>query len=295
MRMALITDDGLAQLWPASPLEDRVALVTGCGRTNGIGAGIVRVLAAAGAAVVATDVEPSGARGDYLGPELESHRSYGLPGLVSDLRALGVRADSATGDITSEDDAERMVHHAIDTFGKLDILVNVAAAPHGDEWGEIDNVEVAEWDRVLRVAGRGTFLMTRAAVPGMREQQWGRIVNISSVAGKAGRRHNFTYSASKAQLLGFTRSLALDLAPFGITVNAICPGPINTSRLRSQTRRAGTEDAETRIAERGKHLPVGRLGEPEDIGSMCAFLCTDMASFITARDINVDGGEEPTS
>jgi NAD(P)-dependent dehydrogenase (short-subunit alcohol dehydrogenase family) len=188
-----------------------------------------------------------------------------------------------------------MVNHAVDTFGKLDILVNVAAAPHGSEWGEIDDVPVADWDRVLAVAGRGTFLMSRAAAPGMREQRWGRIVNISSVSAKAGRRHNFTYSASKAAILGFTRSLALDLAPFGITVNAICPGPINTSRLRSQTRRAGIDDPEARIAARGKELPVGRLGEPEDIGSLCAFLCTDLASFITARDINVDGGEEPTS
>jgi 3-oxoacyl-[acyl-carrier protein] reductase len=292
--MALITSEHLEHLWPASPLKDRVALVTGCGRTNGIGAGCVRVLAAAGAAVVATDVEPSGARGDFLGPELEAHAKYGLPTLVSDLRASGAEADFVTGDVTSEADAERMVGHALETFGKLDILVNVAAAPHGGEWGEIDKVAVADWDRVMAVAGRGTFLMTRAAVPGMREQRWGRIVNISSVAGKAGRRHNFTYSASKAAVLGFTRSLALDLAPFGITVNAICPGPINTSRLRSQSRRAGIEDPEERIAARGKDLPVGRLGEPEDIGSLCAFLCSDLASFITARDINVDGGEEPT-
>jgi NAD(P)-dependent dehydrogenase (short-subunit alcohol dehydrogenase family) len=293
--MALITSEELAQLWPASPLKDRVALVTGCGRTNGIGGGCVRVLAAAGAAVVATDVEPAGARGDYLEPELEAHASYGLPALVADLRASGAEADFVTGDVTSEADAQRMVGHAIETFGKLDILVNVAAAPHGREWGEIDDVAVADWDRVMAVAGRGTFLMTRAAVPGMREQRWGRIINISSVAGKAGRRHNFTYSASKAALLGFTRSLALDVAPFGITVNAICPGPINTSRLRSQSRRAGIEDPEARIAARGKDLPVGRLGEPEDIGRLCAFLSSDLASFITARDINVDGGEEPSS
>lgn len=293
--MALITEERLAELWPASPLKDRVALITGCGRTNGIGAGCVRVLAAAGAAVIASDIEPSGARGDYLGPELEAHASYGLPALVSDLRASGAEADSVTGDVSSEVDAQRMVKHAVDTFGKLDILVNVAAAPHGGEWGEIEDVAVADWDRVLAVAGRGTFLMSRAAVPGMRDQRWGRIVNISSVTAKAGRRRNFTYSASKAAILGFTRSLALDLAPFGITVNAICPGPINTSRLRSQTRRAGIEDPEARIAARGKDLPVGRLGEPEDIGSLCAFLCTDLASFITARDINVDGGEEPTS
>src|SRR5579885_1130975 len=288
--MALITEEKLAELWPASPLKDRVALVTGCGRTNGIGAGCVRVLAAAGAAVIATDVEPSGARGDFLGPELEAHASYGLPALVSDLRASGAEADSVTGDVTSEADAQRMVQHAVDRFGKLDILVNVAAAPHGGEWGEIDDVDVADWDRVMAVAGRGTFLMTRAAVPGMREQRWGRIVNISSVAGKAGRRRNFTYSASKAAILGFTRSLALDLAPFGITVNAVCPGPIRTSRAISTNRREYGDDLEIGFRERGKAIPVGRFGEPDEVASAIAFLASDAAAFITGQAIGIDGG-----
>jgi 3-oxoacyl-[acyl-carrier protein] reductase len=292
--METSVEERSAALWPARPLEGRVALITGCGRANGIGGGIARVMAAAGAYVVVADVDPAGAPGLYLEQMRPGHESYGLTGLTSDIRAAGGAADQVTGDVTSESDAERMVAQARERFGQVDILVNTAAAPHGREYGEIENVPVADWDRVIAVAGRGMFLMCRAAVPGMRDRRWGRIINISSVAGKAGRRRNFVYSASKAAVLGFTRSLALDLAPHGITVNAICPGPIDTTRLRTQAVRSGRADVEAFLTERGQALPVGRLGKPEDVGAVAAFLATDMASFVTARDISVDGGEEPS-
>jgi 3-oxoacyl-[acyl-carrier protein] reductase len=280
-------------LWPAQPLSGRVALITGCGRPNGIGAAIARTMAAAGALVVVTDVDPAGARGAFLETFRVEHEQHGLTALVDEIKAAGGQADMAVGDVSSEADAARLVGHAEHHHGHLDILVNNAAAPHGAEMDEIERIAVEDWDRVMGVNARGPFLMSRAAAPGMRSRRWGRIINMSSVAAVRGHKEYLVYCASKAAVLGFTRSLALSLAPFGITVNAINPHSINTSRMQGQARRLGATDVEQSLAERGRSMPVGRMGRPQDIAGLATYLATEMASFITARDISVDGGDAP--
>jgi 3-oxoacyl-[acyl-carrier protein] reductase len=133
--------------------------------------------------------------------------------------------------------------------------------------------------------------MSRSAVTPMRKQGWGRIISISSAAAKYGRKHLAVYSASKAAIIGFTHSLGVELAPYGITVNAVCPGATRTSRALSSARRNYSGiDLETALAKRAEHIPVGRQGRPEEIAAMVAFLASDASSYVTSQAISVCGG-----
>ncbi len=241
-----------------------------------------------------TDIARSGSR-NALSDSIDAPQpdTAGLDRLVAEINSSGSFADSLLGDVTSREDAEMLVSKTCDLMGQVDILVNNAAAPHGREYGDIDVIPPEEWDRVLAVAGRGTFLMCHFAVPCMRERGWGRIINISSVLGKVASKNHTIYSASKAAVLGLTRSLSVETAPHGITVNAICPGPIDTIRLRTNFQRRGVADVDLALEEWGKLMPVRRLGRPEDIGAAATFLATDGASFITGQDLSVDGGNKP--
>src|SRR3954453_4460838 len=183
-----------------------------------------------------------------------------------------------------------MVAEVIAQYGRLDILVNNAGAPQGADRNEIENVPVAAWELTMGVNAKGAFLMSRAAVTHMRMAKWGRIVSVSSKAAFRPGARRATYAASKAAIVGFTKSLALDLAPHGITVNAVCPGPIRTSRAISTNRREYGDDLETGFRERSKAIPVGRFGEPDEIASMIAYLASDEAAFVTGPAIGVDGG-----
>ncbi len=270
--------------------DGHVALITGCGKPVGIGNSTARALAAKGIAVVVSDVRPAGVANEFNAPEDTDANWGGVDTLVEEIRKNGGTASATLGDVSQEADANRMVEEVISRYGRLDILVNNAGAPQGADRNEIEDVPVSAWDLTMGVNAKGAFLMSRAAVPYMRKARWGRIVSVSSKAAFRPGHKRATYAASKAAIVGFTKSLALDLAPFGITVNAVCPGPIRTSRAISTNRREYGDDLEIGFRERAKAIPIGRFGEPDEVASMIAYLASDEAAFITGQAIGIDGG-----
>lgn len=243
-------------------LAGKVALVTGASR--GIGAGIGRVLARQGAAVAI----------NYLTkPELAA-------AICEEINSQRGRAWPIYGDVTNASDVEAMVDAVRRQFGPIDILVNNA----GHNWlTPILDTTIEHWDRCLELNLKSYFLCTKAVLPGMLERGSGRIINISSISGqRGGNSCDVDYSAAKAGILGFTRSLAKWAAPRGVFVNAIAPGYIFTEGLQ-------TVSAE-RIEAIRQTIPLGRLGEPEEIGEVVAFLAGPGGSYIVGETIAVNGG-----
>ncbi len=271
----------------------RVALVTGCGRSLGIGSASARALARAGCTVVVADVQPAGVANDLETDADRASAWTGIDSLVQELRAQGGEASSVVGDVSVEADAQRMVAEVLARHGRLDILVNNAGAPHGADRGDIESVPLAAWDRVMAVNVRGVFLMSRAAVGPMRRQQWGRIVNISSSIVRNPMRQRTAYITSKAAVLAFSEALALDVAESGITVNAVCPGSIRTARAVSSTRKAGWDDIEAGLRARAKGIPQGRHGEADEVAAAVAFFAAESSAYVTGTSIHVDGGGLP--
>jgi len=269
-------------------MTERVALITGCGKRDGMGQAIARRLSASGVAVVVTDVAASGVAN--AGQETWPGTSGwgGVAALASELESDGGRALAVLGDIADPADAERMVAEAIAFGGRLDILVNNAAAPQGPDRGDILEVPIEVFDRVIEVNLRGTYLMSRAAIPAMRSQRFGRIVNIASMAGVDKLPHSTAYSASKAGVLGLTRALSMDVGGWGITVNAICPGIVWTSRGLLGV--ADPSEEQAMRDRRAAAIAVDRVGEVDDIAAAVAYLASDDAGYVTGQTLPVDGG-----
>lgn len=243
-------------------LSNQVAIVTGAGQ--GMGAATATRLAHEGAAVVVSDINES-----------KTAR------VAEEINNSGGRAISAKTDVTKEDEVASMVGCAIDTYGSVSILVNNAGILYPTR---IDDVTKAEWDQVLDVNLNGTFLCSKAVLSIMKQKGYGRIVNMSSSAGRSvstlGGVH---YTAAKAGVLGLTRAMAKEVAPFGITVNAVCPGLIDTEMVR-------IECTPERIKGYEESFPISRLGTPEEVAQLILFLVTD-SQYITGASIDINGGD----
>jgi len=242
----------------------RVAVVTGSAR--GIGAATARRFAEEGASVAVLDLdqEAAGRTAQDLGAE----------------RAVGVACD--VGDAAS---VEAAVATVVDRLGTVDVLVNNAGVTRDNL---LFKMSEEDWDTVMTVHLRGSFLMSREVQRHMVAQRYGKILNLSSVSA-LGNRGQANYSAAKMGLQGLTRTLAVELGGYGINVNAVAPGFIVTDMTDATARRVGMEPEEFRTAA-AERAPVRRVGQPQDIAAAAAFLCSDEASFITGQTLYVDGG-----
>ena len=259
-------------------LKGTVGIVTGGAR--GIGRGIATCLAREGVNVVIADL---GQNQDIAQDMAETARH---------VTAQGVEALSVSVDVRDSDQVQAMVKAAIDRFSKVDILVNnagvIGVAP-------VAAMEEAEWDRVIGVNLKGTFLCSKAVAPHMMERRSGRIVNLSSQAGKRGHAGIAHYCTSKFGVIGFTQSLAQEMGPFNVTVNAICPGEVDTAMFRDVLAPAMAAARGITVDEVWKdwiatRVPLGRPQSAEDMGEAVVFLCR--AENITGEAINVTGGSE---
>ena len=274
-----------------SEFDGKVVLITGCARARGIGRAIAGAFARAGADIVATDIATGGTRNENEEGLEEIRLGWkGLESLTGEIEGLGRRALTLVGDVSRAADTERFVTDALARFGHIDVLVNNAAAPHGADRRLFWETPEDAWDLVLDVNLKGTFLMSRAAAPHMIQRRGGRIVNLASVAGKRGTARRGAYTASKFGIVGLTQVMAQELAAHGITVNAICPGSVDTSRRESTTRRERTlTESDPRAPVLGLP-PTGRVARPDDIARLALFFAAAASDHITGQAWNVDGG-----
>src|SRR5881275_3224979 len=267
-------------------LSGRVALVTGGSR--GLGRADALTLARAGADVVIADLlveSELSEETDAYGPLAMVARTQGLVGTESaaeEIRAMGRRALAVRCDVTDREQVGAAVQRAVDELGSVDILINNAGTL--DHVGQFPDQNPDLWERDLRVNLTGAFNCAQAVWPHMKEREWGRIVNMASVAGTLGGFGQASYASTKAGLLGLTRSLALEGARHGITVNAIVPGIIGTEAFSF-----GSPEMNERMVKR---TALRRAGEPQDVANAIAFLCSDLAAYVTGVALNVSGGIE---
>ena len=246
----------------------RVAIVTGAAR--GIGAATAQRLAQDGFAVAVLDLDEGSAKGT-----------------VEAIEAAGGRALAVGADVSDAAQVEAAVERVVTELGPPTVLVNNAGVTRDNM---LFKMTESDWDMVMNVHLRGAFLMSKAAQKHMIDATWGRIVNLSSVSA-LGNRGQANYSAAKMGIQGLTRTLGIELGPFGITANAIAPGFIVTEMTDATARRLKLEPEELQRLN-AEATPVRRVGQPEDIAAAAAFLCSDEASFITGQTLYVDGGRK---
>jgi 3-oxoacyl-[acyl-carrier protein] reductase len=267
-------------------LSGRVALVTGGSR--GLGRADALTLARAGADVVIADIQLESDTGEGVerfGPLAQVARAQGLvysEATVEEIRGLGRRATAIKCDVTDRLQVQQTVDQVVHELGAVDILVNNAGTL--DHLGQLSDQVPAMWERDLNVNLTGAFNCAQAVWPHMRAREWGRIVNMASVVGTLGGFGQASYAATKAGLIGLTKSLALEGARNGITCNAIVPGIIGTEAFAF-----GNPELNERMIKR---TAFRRPGEPQDVANAIAFLCSDLAGYITGVELNVSGGIE---
>lgn len=269
-------------------LQGKVALVTGAGGEQGIGRAIAMRLAAEGADVVVNDLSERASATDGWS---------GMAQVVQDIQELGRRCLGIAADVADAEDVQAMVDESVRALGQIDILVNNAGARASSDRVPVVELSEADWDRVQRVNVKGTFLVCRAVARAMLARgQGGKIINISSTAGKIGMARYAAYCSSKFAVRGFTQTLALELAPHGINVNAICPSLIATERIEDMATilaPQGTSPVEQRramVAQAAQQAPLGRMAETDDIAAMAAFLSSAESDYLTGLSISVSGG-----
>jgi len=273
-----------------SALKGKVAICTGSGRKDGLGAAILRRLAVDGCNVVVTDLgEPSGLLSDS-----DIGASSGMEEVAAELRNVGTECITVPCDVRDQESVNALMQATIDAFGQIDILINNAGV--GYLMKDFREVPLEEWQLVMDVNLTGAFLCTQAAAEHMiAGGTGGRIINIASQAAKSGFPHLAAYVASKHGLIGLTRSNAIEFGEHHITVNAVCPNHVTTglgvkqndyySKLQGKT----LEEFMQAMRER---IPLSRPGVPEDTANACAFLASEEARYITGEALNVSGGEE---
>jgi len=242
-------------------LSGRVAIVTGGGR--GIGRAVALRLASEGAHVVVADIDPAAARA-----------------VAAEVEALGREPLAFQTDVSQKAQVQSMVTAALQRFGQVDILVNNAGAAGPD--AAVEDVAEEDWDRTLAVHLKGTFLCCQAVLPHMKARHCGRIVNMASVAGKEGNPRSSAYCAAKAGVICLTRSIAREVAHDGITVNSVAPTVIATEPVLAMP----PEELQALLAR----IPLGRVGQPEEVAAVVRFLVSDEASFTTGACYDLSGG-----
>ena len=276
-------------------MEGKVALITGAGGMRGVGRATALKLAGQGADLALTDVHREV---EELPPAEVRLGWRGIDSVAEEISALDRRSLQVYCDLSQTTQIEAMVDQVVSHFGRIDILVNNARAIIGRDKVPVTELDQEVWDHFLAINTTAVFLCTKLVGREMvRQGTGGRIINIASNASKQASAMGAAYSASKFAVLGLTQASALDLAPYNITVNAVCPGPINTDRFshweqaRAEEHGITIEEFRSQVVEEAsRHTPMGRIAEPEDVANMVAFLASDDAGFVTGQAYNVNGG-----
>ena len=241
-------------------LTDKVAIITGSSR--GIGEAIATQLSICGANIILT-----------------ARNTEGLNAVKDSINAQGRQAEAIVSDVSNMSSIEELTANTIDKFGRIDILVNNAGITHDSI---IMRMKEEDWDSVLNINLKGCFNGIKAVTRPMIKNKWGRIINITSVIGQIGNAGQCNYAASKAGIIGLTKSMAKELGTCNITVNAVAPGYISTDMTNKLN-----EDLKEKMRS---FIPLGRLGTPNDVANLVCFLASDKAAYITGQTYNVDGG-----